>query len=107
MWAVFGFYCKILNRVPRHRRIVERVLGPQWGWLIVLIGAGEVLLGAWVLTGWQRPLCALVQTLAILAMNTLEIRLARDLLLSALRMVWLNALFLALVWTWALMPRVS
>lgn len=107
VWAAFGFWCKILDRVPRHRRIVERVLGKRWGWLILPIGMGEVLLGMWVLSGWQRPLCALFQSIAILTMNTLEIRRANDLLLSARRMIWLNALFLALVWSWALLPRPS
>jgi hypothetical protein len=62
----------------------------------------EVLLGLWALSGWERIGCATVQTLAIAGMNTLEIILAGDLLISALGMVILNAGFLALVWHWAL-----
>lgn len=105
VWWVFGFYCKVLNRVPRHRQILERVMGTRWGWLILLIGIGEMLIGVWVQTGWERPACAVVQTVIILTMNLLEICFAGDLLLSAPRMVALNGLFLALVWNWAITQR--
>ena len=44
-----------------------------------------------------------MQTAAIVAMNSLEIFLARELLISALGMVILNLGFLSLVWHWALL----
>jgi hypothetical protein len=65
------------------------------------IGLLEVLLGLWVFTGWQPVGCAIVQTAAIIAMNSLEIFLARELLISAIGMVFLNLGFLSLVWHWA------
>jgi len=102
VWIVFGLYCKVLNRVPRHRRIVERVLGARWGWLILVIGAGEMLLGCWVFSGWERVPCAAVMTAAIVGMNALEIWLTRDLLLSPAGMVGLNVGLIALIWAWAL-----
>jgi hypothetical protein len=43
-----------------------------------------------------------VLTAAIVAMNTLEIWRAPDVLLSPWGMVGLNAIFIALIWTWAL-----
>jgi hypothetical protein len=104
VWVVFGLYCKILNRVPRHRKIVERVLGPRFGGLILVIGIGEVLLGLWVFSGWERLACAGVLTAAIAGMNTLEIWLARDLLFSVRAMVCLNAILIGLIWWWALAP---
>jgi len=61
-----------------------------------------VLLGLWAFTGWQPAGCAVVQTAAIVAMNTLEIFLAGELLISALGMVILNVGFLSLVWHWSL-----
>lgn len=44
----------------------------------------------------------LVQTLAIVGMNTMEIIFAGDLLISAIGMVALNFGFLAVIWHWAL-----
>jgi hypothetical protein len=46
--------------------------------------------------------CAVVQTAAVVAMNSLEIFLARELLISAIGMVILNLGFLSLVWHWAI-----
>jgi hypothetical protein len=90
---------------PRHRAIVGRVLGAEWAVPVTMaVGALEVMLGLWALSRWRRRECAWVQTLAIAAMNTLEIARARDLLISAPGMLLLNATFLAVVWVWALAP---
>lgn len=97
-----GLYSKILDGIPRHRLIVAKILGDaNAGMATKSIGALEVLLGLWVFTGWQPVGCAIVQTAAILAMNSLEILLARELLISAIGMVILNTGFLLLVWHWA------
>ncbi len=102
VWVFHGLYSKLLNGIPRHRNIVGRVLGENVGGLATkLIGSGEVLLGVWAFTGWEPLACAAVQTVALVAMNVLEIFLAGDLLISALGMVALNAGFLTLVWYWA------
>lgn len=55
----------------------------------------------WAIAGWHPVWCASVQTAALVAMNSLEIVLARELLISAIGMVALNLIFLALVWWWA------
>ena len=103
VWIFHGLYSKLLNGIPRHRMIVDRILGKRLGFLATkLIGGAEVLVGIWVFTGWQPVLCASVQTLAIVSMNTIEILFARDLLISAAGMVLLNAGFLLLIWHWAL-----
>jgi len=103
VWVFHGFYSKILNGIPRHRLIVGKILGAaNAGMATKAIGLLEVLLGLWVFTGWQPAGCAVVQTAAIVAMNALEIFLARDLLISAAGMVILNLGFLSLVWHWAL-----
>lgn len=107
VWVFHGFYSKILNGIPRHRLIVGKILGAANAEFATrTIGLLEVLLGVWAFTGWQPVGCALVQTAAIVAMNTLEISLAGELLISAVGMVILNLGFLALVWHWALvLPR--
>jgi len=102
VWVFHGLYSKILNGIPRHRLIVEKILGAaNAGIATKAIGLLEVLLGLWAFTGWQPVGCAAVQTGTILAMNSLEIFLARELLISAIGMVMLNLGFLLLVWHWA------
>jgi hypothetical protein len=105
VWVFHGLYSKILNGIPRHRLIVGKILGASHAVCLTNgIGFLEILLGLWAWSGWQPFGCALVQTAAIISMNTLEIIFARELLISALGMVLLNSVFLALVWHWALMP---
>src|SRR5437867_533159 len=78
VWVFHGLYSKILNGIPRHRMIVGKILGAtKAGVATKAIGLLEVLLGVWAFTGWQPVPCAVVQTTAVIAMNTLEILLAR------------------------------
>jgi hypothetical protein len=103
VWVFHGLYSKILNGIPRHRLIVGKILGAKTASVATnTIGTLELLLGLWTFTGWQPLKCAVVQTTAIVAMNSLEIFLARELLISAVGMVILNLGFLSLVWYWAL-----
>ena len=102
VWVFHGLYSKLLNGIPRHRLIVAKILGDaNAAQATRAIGLLELLLGIWVFTGWQPVACAGVQTAAIVAMNCLEILLARKLLISAVGMVCLNVGFLTLVWFWA------
>jgi hypothetical protein len=108
VWVFHGLYSKILDGIPRHRLIVGRILGEKFARrATIVIGLLEVLLGVWAFTGQQRFACALVQTLAIVGMNSMEIIRARDLLISPIGMVLLNLAFLALIWHWALFSRTS
>lgn len=105
VWITFGLVYKILDLVPRHRAIVARVTGrAQARVTTVTIGVAEVLMGAWILTGRSAWLCMLLQTMAIAAMNFLELRRARDLLLAPVPMVVGNAVLLAAGWWAALRP---
>jgi 1,6-anhydro-N-acetylmuramate kinase len=105
VWIFHGLYSKLLHGIPRHREIVARVLGPAFATPVTIaVGLAEILLGAWVLTGHARIACATIQTLALIAMNTLEIWRARDLLIHPTGMVALNLAFLALAWWWAVAP---
>ncbi len=103
VWVFHGLYSKILNGIPRHRLIVAKILGASNAGIFTKgIGLLEVLLGLWAFTGWRPSGCAMAQTAAIVGMNTLEICLARELLISAVGMVILNLGFLFLIWHWAL-----
>ena len=102
VWVFHGLYSKIFNGIPRHRLIVEKILGMGRAQVATrAIGAMEFLLGVWAFSGWQTVWCASIQTAAIVAMNSLEILLARELLISAIGMLVLNCGFLSLVWWWA------
>ncbi|HEX8327404.1 MAG TPA: DoxX-like family protein [Hymenobacter sp.] len=82
MWLANGLLCKVLLLVPRHAAIVARILGPAHAEVLTtLIGLGEIGMAAWVVSGYRRRLCALVQIALILSMNALESWLAPDLLL--------------------------
>lgn len=103
VWLVFGLLFKALDAVPRHRQIVARVVGPERAGIIFwVVALSEIGLGTWMLVGRGLPLCMAAQTLLIVTMNALELRLARDLLLSPIGMVSANVVFLSLGWYVAL-----
>ena len=82
VWFVNGFFCKVLNFVPRHQKIVERILDIDNGRLLTLfIGYAEIAMAVWIIIGRQSRLNAIVQIFIIATMNTLEFFLAPDLLL--------------------------
>lgn len=100
VWLVFGLYFKVLGRVPRHRAIVQRVLeaaglpGRFGAPLTVGIGLGETAMGIWMASGIQTLFCVVVQTALVVAMNLIEIRVAKDLLLFPRTMPVANAVLL-------------
>ena len=103
VWIFHGLYSKILDGVPRHKMIVARILGEDIAKpATMLIGALEVTLGLWVILENRKRLCAVTQTAALVTMNSLEIFFARDLLITAPGMVMLNAIFIFVIWRWAL-----
>ena len=82
VWLVNGLVCKVLGLVPRHQEIVARILGDGHGRLMtVLIGAAEMIMAAWILSGFWSRFNALIQILVIASMNCLEFFLVPDLLL--------------------------
>lgn len=102
VWVFHGLYSKLLNGIPRHRMIVGKILGSERAVIATrAIGLLELLLGGWAMSGWHPVWCAWVQTSAIIGMNSLELLLARELLISGSGMVALNVVFLGLVWWWA------
>lgn len=82
IWLVNGAWAKLAGGVPRHEEIVGRILGTDVAHpIIVTIGIGEVVMGIWIISGYQSRMNALIQVLVILMMNTIEFVFARDLLL--------------------------
>jgi len=90
VWIINGLFCKVLNLVPRHERIVARILGEDYARpLTLLIGLSEVGMAVWIFSGFRRRLNAVLQMPVVAVMNILEFILVPDLLL------WgkLNSLF--------------
>jgi hypothetical protein len=102
-WLVFGGVFKALGALPRHRRIVARVVGDERaGAVLRWVAAGEISIGLWMLYGRDLVPCVALQSAAIVVMNTLELRHARDLLLSPRLMLGANAGLLTAGWYVAL-----
>lgn len=82
IWLVNGAFCKLLNLVPRHEQIVARILETDHASLLTkCIGAAEVAMAVWILSGFKARLNAIIQIAVIATMNILEFMLAPDLLL--------------------------
>lgn len=82
VWLTNGLFAKLLGWVPRHEEIVAAVLGAAHaGWITKAIGAGEVLIALWVVSGRLAKVGAVVQILLVAAMNVLELVFAREHLL--------------------------
>src|SRR5205823_1112388 len=82
----------------RWSSVLEAVAGPA----TLLIALGECSLGLWMLSGLWLQACAAIQTAAIVTMNALEIRYARELLLSPPAMLMANTVLLSVAWYVAL-----
>ncbi len=77
VWIANGLFCKVLNLVPRHEQIVARILGDQYsGLLTKAIGAAEIAMAVWILSGIMPRLNAMTQIVVVGAMNVLEFFLA-------------------------------
>ncbi len=82
VWFVNGLLCKVLDFVPRHREIVGRILGEDHALTLTrLIGLGEIVMAAWILSQWKWRWSAGAQIIAVVAMNVIEFLLVPDLLL--------------------------
>ena len=82
VWFANGFFCKVLNLVPRHQEIVANILGNDHAaFFTKAIGVSEIAMAAWIVTGIRRRLNALTQVIIIAVMNVLEFILVPDLLL--------------------------
>lgn len=81
VWFVNGFLCKILNLVPRHQEIVDRIINEEYSREITFtIGILEVFMVIWILSNYKSKLNAIIQIVIILSMNIIEFFTVSDLL---------------------------
>ncbi|HEX6732039.1 MAG TPA: DoxX-like family protein [Pyrinomonadaceae bacterium] len=103
VWLLFGMWFKVLGMVPRHRLIAAAILGEAVATpVIMLVGIAEIAIALWIVSGIYPRFCAIVQSIAIVTMNALELSIARELLLAPVLMVVANTIFLGVVWYCAL-----
>lgn len=82
VWFVNGFFCKVLNLVPRHQEIVASILNEQYSREITfIIGVLEILMTIWILSKFKSKLNSVVQIVIIIIMNIIEFITVKDLLL--------------------------
>jgi len=82
VWLVNGLYCKVLDQVPRHQEIVERIVGEEYAQtLTCLIGLSEIVMAVWVFSSYRSRLNAIVQMIIVATMNIIEFLVVPDLLL--------------------------
>src|SRR5947209_1348193 len=99
VWVLNGFFCKVLNFVPRHGEIVAAILGPAHArFFTVLIGLLETGMAIWIITGIWSSLNVLVQIAVISVMNILEFLLVPHLLLWGRANILFAALFVLLIY---------
>ena len=101
VWIANGLFCKVLNFVPRHEEIIERITNvdpPSAAYLTILIGISEIIMAIWILSGYKSKLNAIAQITIVATMNTLEFLLAPDLLLWGKLNAFFAFLFMVVVY---------
>lgn len=82
VWLLNGLICKLLNLVPRHQEIVEKILHSYDPVFITkIIGVLELCMVIWIVSRIKPKLCAITQILIVAVMNVIEFLLVPDLLL--------------------------
>jgi len=101
VWLYEGLWCKLLGRESRQVDVVSAVprLGPLFGaTFLKLLGAVEVALALWVLSGAYSGACAVVQAALLVTLNANGLVWARHIIHDPGGMVVKNAAFLLLAW---------
>jgi uncharacterized membrane protein YphA (DoxX/SURF4 family) len=101
VWLYEGLWNKLLGGAARQVQVVSAVprLGPLFGSsFLKLLGAVEVLVAAWVLSGILPGFCAIAQVVLLVLLNVNGLLWARHIIHDPGGMVVKNAAFLVLVW---------
>lgn len=101
VWLYEGLWCKLLAGEPNQVRVVSAVpqFGPRFGGsFLKILGIAEVLLALWVISRLAPVVCALAQTVLLVALNIGGLLFARELIHDPPGMLVKNFAFLVLVW---------
>jgi hypothetical protein len=99
VWLINGLLCKLLTLVPRHQKIVDRILGDNYAYAFTkIIGTFEVLMAVWIISNIQPAICAIFQIVIIMVMNIIEFFYAKDLLLYGKLNILIAFLFCCIIY---------
>lgn len=99
VWFINGFFCKVLNLVPRHQEIVGRILDEQNAWFFTkAIGVSEIFMVVWIISRIKSRFCAMFQMAIVGTMNIIEFILVPDLLLFGRMNIVFASIFIALIY---------
>ncbi|MGA7916762.1 MAG: DoxX-like family protein [Candidatus Acidiferrales bacterium] len=107
VWLYEGLWCKLLGRVPSQVEVVTAVprLGPRFGAAFLkALGVVEVALAAWVIVGIAPGVCAILQAVLLIALNTNGLLWARHIIHEPAGMIVKNIAFLMLIWICGAVP---
>jgi uncharacterized membrane protein YphA (DoxX/SURF4 family) len=107
VWLYEGLWCKLLRGEPRELEVVKAVprYGARFGVpFLMALGAVEVAIGLWVLSGAAPFLCALAQTVLLVSLNVNGLIWSRHLIHDPRGMLVKNFAFLVLAWVAASIP---
>ena len=110
VWLYEGLWCKLLRGEPREFEVVKAVprYGERFGVPFLLaLGAVEVMIGIWVLTGVEPFLCALAQTVLLVTLNANGLIWSRHLIHDPRGMRVKTFAVLVLAWVAASVPAGS
>lgn len=102
VWLYEGLWCKILGGEKHQIKVVESVpvLGPRIGKaFLLLLGVVESAIAIWFASGFMPGLCAVTQTVLLVALNANGLLWARHVIHDPAGMVVKNVSFLLLGWT--------
>jgi uncharacterized membrane protein YphA (DoxX/SURF4 family) len=102
VWLYEGLWCKLLSGCPSHAAIVRSLPPPlarSAVALLMAVGAAEVALGLWILSGWKARLAFWAQALLLVLMNSGGLIWGRAVIADPASLVIHNAVLLALAWT--------
>jgi len=108
VWLYEGVWCKLLGRGPGQLAVVQAVpfLGERVSaQFLRALGALEMTLGFWVLSGFQAELCTLAQTVLLVSLNSAGVLWARHRIHDPAGMVLKNSCFLLLSWAGLALSR--
>lgn len=107
VWLYEGLWCKLLRGEPREFEVVKAV--PRYGLrfgvpFLMTLGAVEVTLALWVLSGAAPLFCVIAQTVLLVSLNANGLIWARDVIHDPRGMIVKNFAFLILAWVSASLP---
>jgi len=104
VWLYEGLWCKLLGKMPHQVDVVAAhpLFGPARAEAFLrLLGAVEVALAVWVMSGFEALACALTQTVLLVGMNANGLLFSREHIHDPAGMVVKNFALIVLMWVGA------